>query len=95
MRKCISLISKKPWFRTSNGRGLSGIAPDHLSDTYERNNRSIGHPPSIAHHESNAEGKVEPLQDPDGSHGEQEQANEAAHDSHDRIEYPAHVPVPE
>ena len=66
------------------------ITPDHLSDAEQRKDRSIDDPVLVADHEPDAERQVESLQSPNCSHGDHNNAEESADDSHHDVERGAH-----
>lgn len=69
---------------------LAGIAPDNLGDADQREDRAVDRPVKVADHESDAEGQVESLEDPDGAHADHRNTDQAADNPHHYIEWSPH-----
>src|SRR5579862_3278980 len=65
---------------------LPRIAPDHLPNGKQYQDRAIDDPVLVADHEAIAECKIEPLQNPDRSQGDHRKTEQCAYDSHADVE---------
>jgi hypothetical protein len=92
---------REPRFRQANcctdlSDILPGVAPNNLTDTDNDHDSAIERPVLVPLHEAAAHcapGKIESLQEPNASHQDHQDTNEAAENPHDSIEH-SHQHVP-
>jgi hypothetical protein len=92
---------REPRFRQANCCAelsdiLPGVAPNNLTDTDNDHDSAIERPMLVPLHEAAAHctpGKIESLQEPNASHQDHQDTNEAAENPHDSIEH-SHQNVP-
>ena len=72
---------------------LTGVAPSDLTHSDNQHDCAVEHPMLIALHEAatkRAPSKIQPLQNPDPSHQNHQDTDEAADHSHHRVECTTH-----
>lgn len=70
---------------------LPDIAPEHLGDADQHQNRTVNGPMIVADHEADAKCQVKALEDPDCTHQDHRDADQAADNSHSNIECLPHM----
>jgi hypothetical protein len=73
---------------------LTGVAPDDLTHSDNQHDCAVERPMLIAFHEAatkRAPGKIQPLQNPDPSHQNHQDTDEAADHSHHHVECTTHA----